>query len=106
MRAETEVSLNSEFAYGASLSAHGHIILLYSRFSDELNAPKGKRRIRTLSRDSALFLPRGGPARRVPDAHGTILQISASVEQMPVVGSEFAYGASLSAHGHIILLYS
>ncbi|MDE0064455.1 MAG: hypothetical protein OXU72_16900, partial [Gammaproteobacteria bacterium] len=30
------INLNSEFACGASISAHGHIILLYSRFSDEL----------------------------------------------------------------------
>ncbi|MDE0063479.1 MAG: hypothetical protein OXU72_11895, partial [Gammaproteobacteria bacterium] len=41
------VNLSSEFACGASLSAHGHIFcctqgtLLHSRFSDELNAPKG-----------------------------------------------------------------
>ncbi|MDE0364914.1 MAG: hypothetical protein OXP09_05005, partial [Gammaproteobacteria bacterium] len=40
---------------------HGHIILLHSMFSDELNAPKGKRRIRTLSRVSALFLARPRP---------------------------------------------
>ncbi|MDE0365215.1 MAG: hypothetical protein OXP09_06530, partial [Gammaproteobacteria bacterium] len=35
----------------------------YARSLDELNAPKGKRRMRTLSRDSALFLarPRSGP---------------------------------------------
>ncbi|MDE0368075.1 MAG: hypothetical protein OXP09_21210, partial [Gammaproteobacteria bacterium] len=44
---------------------HGHIILRNARLSDELNAPKGKRRIRTLSRDSALFL-----ARRRPGAPG------------------------------------
>ena len=60
----------SEFAYGASLSAHGQIILPYARSLDELNAPKGKRRMRTLSPTSALFLPR----RR--DGSGTVIRRS------------------------------
>ena len=58
----------SEFAYGASLSAHGHVILLFARLSDELNAPKGKRRMQTLSRNPALFPPRrclGAPGSRL-----------------------------------------
>ena len=58
----------SEFACGASLSAHGLFILLYARRSNELNAPKGKPRMRTLIRNPALFLARprpGAPGSRL-----------------------------------------
>ena len=47
-----------EFACGASLSALGAIILPSARLSSELNAPKGKPRMRTLSRIPRLFLAR------------------------------------------------
>ena len=45
----------SEFASGASLSAHGLVVLLYARRLDELNAPKGKPRLRTLFGNPAFF---------------------------------------------------
>ena len=53
------------------------------------NAPKGKRRIRTLSRDSGLFLSRQGLGGK---------GWKQSWNKSPTSGSEFAYGASLSAH--------
>ena len=69
----------SEFACGASLSAHGLFILLYARRSNELNAPKGKPHIRTLIRNPALFLSLSVPVRRVGHLHGTILQSFQSI---------------------------
>ena len=65
---------DSEFACGTSLSAHGLFILLYARRSNELNAPKGKPRMRTLFRNPALFLSLSVPVCRVGHLHGTILR--------------------------------
>ena len=43
----TTPDFGKETACGAFLSAHGHTILPYARFSDELDAPKGKPRTRS-----------------------------------------------------------
>ena len=49
------VAPGSAFACGPSLSAQGLIVLVWGRRSDELNAPKGKPRMRTLFRNPSLF---------------------------------------------------
>ena len=83
---ESQPAPGSEFAYGASLSAHGHFILRYSRISDELNAPKGKRRMRTLSRNPALFLPGRRLGSRVADSRPIAQQFPARQRLQQEVG--------------------
>ena len=46
-----------EFAYGASLSALGPVMLPNARLLNELNVPKGKPRMRTLIQFPEVVVP-------------------------------------------------
>ena len=85
-----------EFAYGASLSALGPVMLPNARLLSELNAPKGKPRMQTLFQFPEIVVPCSSASRR-----GAGLETF--MEQMPIATGEVACGASLSALGPVKL---
>ena len=62
---------HGEFAYGASLSALGPVMLSNERLLNELNVPKGNPRRRTLIQCPNIVPCTSASRRRVPNCHAS-----------------------------------